>query len=607
MKKFFLLMSAAAALFAACSEYDDSALKQDIADLASRVATVEASVNQLKTDCNALSTAVDALKNNLYVANVSQTANGWDLLLSDGRTIDIDNSKTAAGDVLGVRKDTDGKWYWTLNGEFLLLDFKKVPVNADSGVVDIKIENSGLYVKLAGQADWQLVGAVGSSVTPAVSDVKEEGGNVVIYLTAGGSISIPKLAPLSLSISGPSSMKEGESAEFSYTVTGNDSNTEVVALAQGNWTAVLTGTKASGSISVTAPAVWEDGTVVVLASNTNLVVMKVIHIAQGVDDPAIEIIANNVLEVPEAGGVYNIPVIANFEPVVVNGSDWIEVVEVKSNYAYTLTVAANTADARSADVVFKNAEGTASETVKVNQEAHAKAWTLLSKWPIQSTANKSYYSSAWKAHSPEYGEMPHETQGTIIFDHRASVAAGTTSDKNNALDVPTSSSAFKPHDPRAYGTWDGDFWNLESLQGASAGEKIRVFFELAGSANTMGYWKMEYLDGSEWKIAGPSHTVSYKGSDVTYTHRMYDQSDTEHASGGNAGFIPFEAEATLTADVEKVTFRLTAVTTYCTDGVTARTAVSEGGEGTSGWIMLVASAPEGGTAADHHPHIEVFR
>ena len=261
----------------------------------------------------------------------------------------------------------------------------------------------------------------------------------------------------------------------------------------------------------------------------------------------------------------------------------------------------------SADVVFKNAEGTASETVKVNQEAHAKAWTLLSKWPIQSTANKSYYSSAWKAHSPEYGEMPHETQGTIIFDHRASVAAGTTSDKNNALDVPTSSSAFKPHDPRAYGTWDGDFWNLESLQGASAGEKIRVFFELAGSANTMGYWKMEYLDGSEWKIAGPSHTVSYKGSDVTYTHRMYDQSDTEHASGGNAGFIPFEAEATLTADVEKVTFRLTAVTTYCTDGVTARTAVSEGGEGTSGWIMLVASAPEGGTAADHHPHIEVFR
>lgn len=609
MKKSPLIIAAAAlALFAGCSSYDDSGIKTELKNLDARVTNVEKDIAQLKSDYNTLQSLVNGLNKNVYISNVTPTTVGWDLLMTDGTTLHIINGSEASGDTIGVKKDSDGKYYWTLNGSYLLVDGNKVPVYGETYKdPEFKIEDSKLYVKFSGSNDFVLIGSVGSTITPAVTDVKEEGGNVIITLAQGGNIVIPKVSPLALNITGPSTMLSGATESFAYTVTGSDDKTEVVALAQGNWKAeVKAADKSSGTVEVTAPEVWENGCVVVLASNSSLVVMKVINITEGTPAPEISI-TSDTLKVPAAGGTYNVPVVANFEPVVAGGTDWLTVAEVKATYNYSFVVSANAAATeRKATVTFKNDANSASATVTVVQAGKTAEWTKVSVWPIQSSSNKAYYNSTWKANSPNYGVMPLDTAGTITFHHEFSVAAGTTSSNNNKLDVPTSSSTFKvSHNPRAYGTWEGDNWTFESLTGAKAGEKSRIYFELGASGASMAYWKMEYLDGTEWKLAAESKNVSFHGSDVVYTHRLYDYEDTEHSVGGTTepGYIPFASDdVTYSNDTEKITFKLTAVTTLKANGEEGKT-VAEEGTGASGWIVLCAST----TARDHYPQIWLYK
>ena len=611
MKKFVTMLLAAAAVFAGCNGGDNADLQSQIDDLDARLTSVENAVSQLKNDFNSLQILVQGLQDKVYISNITDTPQGWDLLMTNGRTLSIINGEGGSGDALGTRKDPDdGKYYWTLNGNYLLVEGNKVPVYSETYVnPEFKIEDNKLYVKFAGETDFTLIGEVGSSVAPAVTNVEEVGGNVVITLAAGETIVVPKIAQLALSVSGPSTMEAGATETFAYSVTGSDASTQVVALAQGNWKAVVNASSASaGSIDVTAPAVWEDGRIVVLASNASLVVMKVIEVSEGTPAPSISI-TDNVLNVPAAGGTFNIPVVANFQPEFSGNPAWITVAEVKAVYNFSFTVAANDGAQRSATVTFRNADGSATAAVEVSQEAKstvAAQWYKVSQWEIQSATRKTYYNNAWKENSPNYGTMPSDTAGVITFDHSGSLSAGTTSNNANKLDVPTSSSAFKVHDPRAYGTWEGDSWTLESLYGAEAGQKAKVYFEIAGSQTSMGFWKMEYLDGTEWKLAATAKTVSFNGADVVYTHRLYDRYDEVHSVNGaeEPGFIPFASdEVTFSAATAKITFRMTAVTTIQTDGVTISKSVADGGDGAGGWIELVASM----TATYHFPQIWLYK
>lgn len=598
------MLFATAAILTACESGDNADLQTQIDDLDARLTSVENAVAQLKNDYNTISSLVGQIDKRDYIINFTDTAQGWDILFQSGKTLSIINGTGGTGDALGAKKDdADGIYYWTLNGNFFLVEGNKVPVYGEKTQnPEFKIDGSKLYVKFDGDADYTLIGEVGSSVVPAVSKVEEVGGNVVFTLAAGDPISIPKIVPLTLSITGPATMEAGATEVFAYTLAGGDASSLVVALAQGNWKATATATGASaGTISVTAPAVWEDGKVVVLASNSTTVVMKVIEISQGTAAPSINI-TDNVLNVPAKGDTYSIPVVANFQPEFSGNPAWITITEVKAVYNYSFVVAKNDGEARNAVITFKNSEGTASATITVNQEAKGSEpeWTLISKWPIQSSANAElYYKTAWGANSPDFGVMPHPTEGTITFDHSGSVAAGTSSSNNNKIDLSkvNADNNMKANNPRAYGTWAGDFWKFESLKGANAGEKAKIFFELTASETSMGYWKMEYLDGSEWKLAAPSKTVSYKGSDVVYTHRFADDKQ----------YVPFEAEVTFSVNVDKVTFKLTAVTTFQMDGTTQRETVADGGIGTGGWICLQASVPDGGTAADHYPQIWLYK
>ena len=74
--------------------------------------------------------------------------------------------------------------------------------------------------------------------------------------------------------------------------------------------------------------------------------------------------------------------------------------------------------------------------------------------------------------------------------------------------------------PRCTGPWPGDYWDFATNASAKAGETVEISFETRTSATGHKYWRLEYLDGTEWKVAGTALKTSEPGSEIVYTHTM---------------------------------------------------------------------------------------
>lgn len=119
-----------------CS-YDDEAIWKEIENVKDRVETLEESVIKTNEDIAALQTIVNALQKNLYVVSVTPNAEGYTIVFSDGTTAEIKNGKDGANGanapVISVKQDTDGNYYWTMDGEWLLVDGERVRANGIDG------------------------------------------------------------------------------------------------------------------------------------------------------------------------------------------------------------------------------------------------------------------------------------------------------------------------------------------------------------------------------------------------------------------------------------------------------------------------------------------
>ena len=147
MKKLLTLFAIAlAVVVSSCSKFDDSAIwdklneqEQTLNDHEKRIAALEELCKQMNTNINALQTIVEALEKKDYVTNVSPVREdgeivGYTISFANSDTITIYNGKDGKDGVngqdgqngytpqIGVMKDTDGIYYWTLDGEWLLDD-----------------------------------------------------------------------------------------------------------------------------------------------------------------------------------------------------------------------------------------------------------------------------------------------------------------------------------------------------------------------------------------------------------------------------------------------------------------------------------------------------
>ena len=130
-KRLSILMLGAVIAFSSCSKYDDSELRGRIESLETWQATVNSQISSLQS-------IVSALETKDHVTSVTPHSDGTGYVInfekSDAVTIKHgEKGDAGVSPIIGAKQDTDGKYYWTINGEWLLDNDAKIPTTGDKG------------------------------------------------------------------------------------------------------------------------------------------------------------------------------------------------------------------------------------------------------------------------------------------------------------------------------------------------------------------------------------------------------------------------------------------------------------------------------------------
>lgn len=106
---------------ASCKDFTD-----DLQNLGGRVEVLEQKVLEANKQCEALNEIVKVIQTNGYVTKVQKNDDGTTTIrFNTGKEFTLRNGRVGANGkdatlMVSVAKGTDGEWYWTLNGEWML-------------------------------------------------------------------------------------------------------------------------------------------------------------------------------------------------------------------------------------------------------------------------------------------------------------------------------------------------------------------------------------------------------------------------------------------------------------------------------------------------------
>ena len=430
MKKLLSLLVCGLLLFGCGDKYDDSALRNDLNDLENRVTKLEELCKQMNTNISSLQKIVDALQDNLSISKVEQISDGYIIHFSDGSTATIKNGKNSEdAPIIGVKKDTDGIYYWTLDGEWLT-DEKGNKVKAqgtdgkdgvdgedgndgvdgedgvdgtngkdgkDGITPQLKIENGRWMLSMDNGKTWtdigQATGADGKDgedgedgtdgedgvdgkdgTNGIFKSVREDDDNVYFTLEDDSVITIPKSDNSKFAIAFDTTdiaiLNGGESKTISYTITDATENTVVKAIAQDGWKVKVNATSTDkGTITITAPNPIVESEILVFANDGSYrTVMVSLNCMQGQIN-----IADNSIDATPAGGTQEIKLTTNLDYTVEipdNAKSWLSLApETRAMREDTIVfeVTANEGIQRYATVALKDEQGNILQTIIFRQ------------------------------------------------------------------------------------------------------------------------------------------------------------------------------------------------------------------------------------------------
>ena len=221
MKKLLAFAALFAVVALTSCKYDDDDLWNSVHGLENRVAKLEELCKQMNTNIASLQTIVTALQNNVYVTGTTPFMQdgkeiGYTITFSKGNPITIYHGKDGQNGedgedgedgttpTIGVKKDTDGVYYWTLNGEFIVVDGGKIQAEGKDGTngtngttPQFKIENDYWFVSYDNGANWTQLGKAtgedgigGDSMFSGV-DYETSTDYVIFTLSNGTQIKLP--------------------------------------------------------------------------------------------------------------------------------------------------------------------------------------------------------------------------------------------------------------------------------------------------------------------------------------------------------------------------------------------------------------------------------
>ena len=290
----YALLPAVALLMAACDKYDDSELRGEMNDLRSRVENLEALCSKINGNVSSIQTLLENINAKVAIDRVLTLENneGYLITFSNGSSITVYNGldgkdgvdgkdgkdgndgkdgvdgkdgkdgtdgKDAEAPVIGVKAE-ESVLYWTLNGDWLLdAEGNKIPVVGEKGekgdpgdpglpgddgddgedgedgvTPQLKIENGAWMVSTDNGKTWSEVETDGSSTAPvAITITETEDGTAYDITVNDQTYTVAKAGAFLIKVDQDDLVFSGSSVTVTYTLTGEDETTHVVAEAVG--------------------------------------------------------------------------------------------------------------------------------------------------------------------------------------------------------------------------------------------------------------------------------------------------------------------------------------------------------------------------------------
>lgn len=247
-----------AALMVSCADLD--LLRSEIDALSEKLQKIEQNCDRLNTDLVALSKTVSALQMGDMVTSVSPvtaadgTVEGYIINFLNSGLVTIYHGRPgdaglpgepgkdgvdgndgqdgqdgapgkdgadASAPVISVRQDSDGKYYWTADGEWITdAEGNRVEVDKGGKAPQMKVEENKWYVSYDGGASWiYLADFVLSADGYVFQEVDTSDPDCVrITLSDGTVMELPKYKEKSVSLKCETTVAPGGSFELFYTV-----------------------------------------------------------------------------------------------------------------------------------------------------------------------------------------------------------------------------------------------------------------------------------------------------------------------------------------------------------------------------------------------------
>lgn len=361
-------------MLAGC-KYDDTSLWDEVNAQKAKIATLESTVASMNSNIGSLQSLINAVQSKVTINAVTKTEGGYLIAFSDGNTARINNGvdgkdgkngQDGTTPVIGAKADSDGNFYWTVNGAWLLdAEGNKV---STSNTPQVKIEDDQWMVSYDNGASWTKVEGQGASATCVFEKVTTDPNNAIFTLGDGTVITVPltnaaQKLQLVFNEKVFASMRNGELLSTAYTITAPEgANVELETFESDGWTVKFyKNDSRTGRISIKAPEKVNPTKILfLLTDDKGGSFIKIINIGLNESGkPAVQTEYTSDYQ----GGNLTIPIMSSTAEA---DADWVKIVSVGDQVV--VNVSKNESyDRRSAKVTLE--DGTVVTITQVTEDA----------------------------------------------------------------------------------------------------------------------------------------------------------------------------------------------------------------------------------------------
>lgn len=340
MRRFFIALVTLTSLMSC-----ENVFVEELNAIHNEIDELRSLIDNANKNIDALQTIVSALQDKDYVTGVTPVIEngnevGYKIAFSKSGVISIYHGKDGYTPKVGIRKDTDGMYYWTLDGNWLLdTDGSKISALGISGkdgiTPKLKIDNDIWYISYDNGGSWNELGnAKGDKGDSMFSNISVTENRIIFYLADGSEFTIPRYGCLDLILDTngqETGALPGRTVTINYEVINSTSKAVVSASSNGYYAvSVKADSDTAGRIMIDCPINYKDGYINIFACDeSGYTVLKVINIYEE------KMEFSNGLEyyISPEGGEVTIPFRSNFEytmEVAQEASSWLSLTQTKS-------------------------------------------------------------------------------------------------------------------------------------------------------------------------------------------------------------------------------------------------------------------------------------